>query len=353
MGGKAPSSPPPTPPGETAKADFGAQAATAGFGLQHGTPNQFSPGGSVTFDKYGLPDQSLGNGQTVPGGEGVSGVHTKFSPQFQGIFDRLTSSGASLADQLPHSGFNPDIDTAAFRQSYIDEGLRDVRPEWDRQDDQFKITMSERGIPIGSEIDQNERNRVGEQRGSYVQGLTNQGTQAAAANEAQQFAQQLTEHQVPFSDFSNFYNGVQGMQASLQGRDSPLIAANMKAPDVAGITARYDQANQQRAQMAAQSKNSAMGLFGQLGGGLLGLLGGSDERIKENIEKVGELDDGQNIYTYQYKGDQTGTSHMGLMAQEVEQRNPDAVSEFGGVKFVDYKEATKGSNMAKFLRKAS
>ena len=158
--------------------------------------------------------------------------------------------------------------------------------------------MSERGIPLGSEIDTNERNRVGEQRASYTQGLTNQGTQAAAANESQQFQQQLAQHQVPFSDFSNFYNAVQGMQAGLQGRDSPLIAASVTAPDVAGITARYDQANQQRAAMQAQSQNSAMGLLGSLGGGLLGLFGGSDERIKENIEKVGELDDGQNIYTY-------------------------------------------------------
>lgn len=411
MGGKAPSSPPPTPPGETAKADYGAEVATAGFGLQHGTPNQFSPGGSVTFDKYALPDQSLGNGQTVPGGQGVSGVHTSFSPEFQPIFNRLSSSGASLANQLPNSGFNPNIqaknqgligtlantaqarahaapttpwapniDSAAYRQSFVDQGLRDVVPEWNRQDDQFKVTMSERGIPIGAEIDRNERDRVGEQRGTYVRGLTDQATQASAANDQaqfgrqltqrqnqvsetgqaqgdliaaqqyddtsgmQQFGQQLAQHQVPFSDFSNFYNAVQGMQAGLQGRDAPLIAANVTAPDVAGITARYDQANQQRAAAQAQSQNSAMGLLGSLGGGLLGLF--SDERLKEDIEKVGQTDDGQNIYTYQYKGDPSETTHMGLLAQEVEKKHPEAVGEVGGFKTVRYDLATKDAAMS-------
>src|SRR5690242_10575864 len=108
--GKGGSAPAPTPPGETAKADFGADAASAGFGMQHGTPNQYSPAGSVTFDKYNLPEVTLGNGQTVPGGQGVSSVTTAFSPQFQNVFDTLTGKGGGLASQLP-TGFNPNINT--------------------------------------------------------------------------------------------------------------------------------------------------------------------------------------------------------------------------------------------------
>lgn len=70
----------------------------------------------------------------------------------------------------------------------------------------------------------------------------------------------------------------------------------------------------------------------------LGSAVASDERVKQNIERVGETDDGQPIYRYQYKGDDTW--HVGLMAQEVEKDHPEAVSEIGGVKHVNYKKAT-------------
>lgn len=67
----------------------------------------------------------------------------------------------------------------------------------------------------------------------------------------------------------------------------------------------------------------------------------SDERVKDNIEKVGETDDGQPIYRFQYKGDPTW--HMGLIAQEVEKVKPDAVGEAGGIKTVNIKRATDGA----------
>lgn len=351
MGGKAPSTPPPTPPGETAKADFGAEAATAGYGMQHGTPNQISPGGFVKYDKYDLPDQSLGNGQTVPGGQGVSAVTTGFSPEFQGLFDKLTSAAGSRASSIPTSEWSPNLDTGAFRQSYIDEGLRDVTPEWNRADKLFRIQMSERGLNAGDEAWNDTRNQIDEQRGSYLQGLTNQGTQAAAAREAQQFQQQLTQRQLASSETTQAQSQIQSALAALQGRDAPLLQSNMQAPDMAAITARYDQANQQNAMMAAQSKNSALGLLGSLGGAAIGLL--SDERVKDDIEKVGETDDGQNIYTYTYKHDPSKTTHMGLLAQEVEEKHPEAVGSIGGIKTVRYDLATKDASLARFLREAA
>lgn len=93
------------------------------------------------------------------------------------------------------------------------------------------------------------------------------------------------------------------------------------------------------------------------GAGALGLLGGtgafgsagwlaplmlSDERAKENIAPVGELYDGQPIYSYTYKGHDT--PQIGLMAQDVEKVAPEAVVEIGGrggLKAVDYGKATR------------
>jgi hypothetical protein len=79
-----------------------------------------------------------------------------------------------------------------------------------------------------------------------------------------------------------------------------------------------------------------------LGGGMgaLGMLSMlSDERAKDNIEKVGKLDDGQAVYRYNYKG--SPVTHIGLLAQEVAKHNPSAVSHMGmGLLGVDYHRAT-------------
>ena len=76
----------------------------------------------------------------------------------------------------------------------------------------------------------------------------------------------------------------------------------------------------------------------------------SDERMKEDAEKVGELADGTPIYRFRYAKqiDPMGVMHIGVMAQQVEQDNPDAISSFGGMKMVDYGKVTDKS--AKMLK---
>ena len=79
------------------------------------------------------------------------------------------------------------------------------------------------------------------------------------------------------------------------------------------------------------------------------LLTGSDERLKEHIEPVGELYDGQQIYRYNYIGDLK--PYIGLMAQEVAEDNPGAVGDIGlGFLGVDYGAATdRAAELARFL----
>jgi Chaperone of endosialidase len=77
------------------------------------------------------------------------------------------------------------------------------------------------------------------------------------------------------------------------------------------------------------------------GSALLGMLPFlSDERAKEDIEPVGELADGQQVYRFRYVGDPH--VHIGLLAQEVEQVAPEAVVDnfVGDLKGVDYGMAT-------------
>lgn len=93
-------------------------------------------------------------------------------------------------------------------------------------------------------------------------------------------------------------------------------------------------------------------LFGPGSGGYSGVGGWtSDVRLKEDIEPVGKLFDGTNVYKFRYKGD-SSPPRIGLMAQEVERRTPEAVGEVGGIKFVDYDRATRPSSALAMLMAA-
>lgn len=96
---------------------------------------------------------------------------------------------------------------------------------------------------------------------------------------------------------------------------------------------------------SAGSSGILGGLLGALGSGgsnsLAASLGSwlfaSDERIKRNIEQVGDVD-GFPLYKFNYKDDPPTTSRrLGFMAQDVEKRLPEAVAHTNtGVKLVNY-----------------
>jgi len=101
----------------------------------------------------------------------------------------------------------------------------------------------------------------------------------------------------------------------------------------------------QSAAMNNQAQNATNGgLFG-LGSSFLGSLPFlfSDERLKENIEPVSKTKDGQKIYSYNYKHDPAKRTHLGLMAQEVEKKHPEAVVKIGGYRAVDYAKALENA----------
>ena len=152
-----------------------------------------------------------------------------------------------------------------------------------------------------------------------------------------------------------------GAQASvLQGAQAQMAAgAQQQATQQAALQAAYEQWMQRQSypyQQAQFFANIAQGLGAGAGGtssttspspnwlsqlmGGVGAIGSifSDEKLKENIEPVGKLNDGQTIYRYNFKGDPK--TQIGLIAQEVESRKPGAVTEAKGLKMVNYKDAT-------------
>jgi len=106
----------------------------------------------------------------------------------------------------------------------------------------------------------------------------------------------------------------------------------------AGITLGQQQASNlaswQQSQSSAKSAQNAQ--YAQIASALaMAAMSYSDEKVKENVKRVGKTDDGLPIYTYNLIG--SPKTQMGVMAQEVEKKKPKALGpKMNGIMTVDY-----------------
>jgi hypothetical protein len=139
--------------------------------------------------------------------------------------------------------------------------------------------------------------------------------------------------------------GTGAQQAALQGGQAQLAAGTVEQQtQQAQNQALYNQFLQQQGypfQVAQFLANIAMGT-GALSGSTTTTTQPqsffSDERLKHDIEPIGKTYDGQEIVRFKYKGE-PGT-RIGLVAQDVEKKHPEAVGLARGYKTVDYDKAT-------------
>lgn len=125
-----------------------------------------------------------------------------------------------------------------------------------------------------------------------------------------------------------------GMGLNLGQTLGPEIDYNLPlnlARERAGAIDARNLAQFQADMQARAARNEMIG--GIIQGGASALMM-SDRRLKTDIKRVGTTDSGLPVYTYKYKGD--NTTQMGVMAQDVEKVNPEAVAEFNGFKAVNY-----------------
>jgi hypothetical protein len=147
-------------------------------------------------------------------------------------------------------------------------------------------------------------------------------------------------------------------------------AQQQTAQQQAGLTAQYNQwlMAQQYPFQTAQLMNQTVGAganampatqtqvttrrtipaYALLGGALGTMARFSDMRLKEDIDEIGALHDGTPVFSYRYKGDPHKRKEIGLMAQDVKRRRPDAVitlDDPDGTMMVDYGKATERSRL--------
>lgn len=95
-------------------------------------------------------------------------------------------------------------------------------------------------------------------------------------------------------------------------------------------------------QPAPSPLNAIIGAAGTAAGGYLSTL--SDDKAKDNIIPIGEMFDGTPLYRFNYKG--SDETEIGVMASDVQQRDPGAVSRGpDGMRYVNYDRATAPAAM--------
>ena len=329
------------------------QNVASSYNVQQATGNVANPNVQTSFDTSKLPSTGINPGETYS-----DAIMRRLAPTQQ----RQT---AQLETQLMNQGIAPG--TEAWNNAKTQQAQE--------QNDQLTSAIIG-GMQTGLSANQQAYNQAlglgqfanqaaGQQFGQNLSAaqLANQAAAQNTGNYAnlaqlqnqaaqQQFNQQLqnaqlanTAQQQQFNQAGynqmlpiNVINALRtGTQVNTPNYVNPVQQAQTGGADLLG--AQQASYNAQLAATNAQNAASGgfMGGLMNLGGAYL--LGKSDRRLKENIKKIGSLDNGLNLYSYNYKegfGLPEGRQ-VGVMADEVEKIIPEAVvMEADGYKAVNY-----------------
>lgn len=284
-----------------------------------------TPDGSVSYSQsgtYDYVDPVSGKKLSIP----LMKTTSSLSPQQQAIKDKsdaakLTAAdtAAMLAKQFQDAGsFEDDIENKIY-----DLQMKRVRPQADMMRSRAITDATNRGIRPGTTAYDTLMRNVGEQENDAYNQAALTSRSVALGERAQRAAE------IP---------GFLGIGQPGAAPDVPQFRSSIPLVDRIG-TGVKDYENKMAAyQQKSQTINQALG-------GMFGIAGNfikySDRRLKTDIKKIGKTDDGQAIYQYRYKAG--GGMQLGLMAQEVEKKHPDAVSKDAfGFRRVDYSKALEG-----------
>lgn len=284
--------------------------------------NQDTPFGKLTYDSWIDPTTGL----------------TRYSakqvldPRNQALLDATYSSrgmAGNAATNILQGAYSgaPNILGGAdsLMQQRLGAQLDYLNPTFDRQTDRMDNQLRNQGIMPGTEAYRNSMNDLRQSQGQTVSG-------AIAQFMPQAFSEAMQNYKLPAEMagyLANLSNPLgMGLTTTPQGQ--------LQSVDYAGITAAADQQNLAAHQANQAATNALISGLGSAAGSMMMM---SDERMKTDIERVGWLDNGLPVYRFRFR--MGGPVQIGVMAQDVEASIPEAVVEIGGVKFVDYAQATE------------
>lgn len=324
---KTPAPPAPPDPEKTAAAQAGMNIDTAQAQQLTNMTNQVTPQGTLAYSKTGM------NSFTDSQGKLVEIPHytatTTYSPDQQKLYDLSNQTEAKIGqiglDQAGKIGdllgTPADLNNEATESRLMELGSKRLDPRFAQEEAALETKLVNQGIRRGSEAWNNATTQ-------FSQGKNDAYNQLLLTGRGQAVQEALAQRNQPINEITALLNGSQVSQPNfINTPQSPVAGV-----DYVGLKNQQYQAQMQAYNSQVASKNAMMGgLFGMLGSGITAF---SDRRLKTEIKKEGKLGDTLNVYSYRYKAG--GPRQMGVMAQEVEKKIPEAVHEVSGYKAVDY-----------------
>ena len=320
--------PQPTDPKLTSAATTGTNISTSIANAYLQNMNEYGPDGTKTFDQTGMTtvtDPYTGKTYQIP----KFSVTTTLSDQQKAIKGQqdaaslnLATLGKDLSGTLGQQlTGNFSLGNEETEGRLFDLGRKRLDPMFANRDEDLRTRLANQGIKAGTAAYDREMGLLGQQENDAYNSLLLQGRGQASQ-------ELLTEDNQRINQISALLGGGQvSMPNFMTGANVGAIPTT----DNASIIGNSD-----NAKMAAWQANQAS--MGSMLGGLGGLFTLSDERAKTDTDKIGETDDGMGIYSYRYKGQPQ--KQIGLMAQEVQKKKPQAVRKgVDGLLRVNYEKA--------------
>lgn len=270
--------------------------------------------------------------------------------------DPMASAGAPPLPtnmQTP-TPINPSAQLPQFQQygdaAYAD-ATRRLDPQFAQADDRFEQQMVNKGISAGTAAYDKARKNFDMAKTDAYGAAQNQALLAGLGAQNQAFGQQMGLGQFAFqgqrADMQDLMallgygqttnnNNNQALNSDFNRAGGLFGLVPGMSPVQVDVMSPYQMQQQQNQFNSQQSQNGSNGIFGALGqiGSAYFM---SDRRVKTDIQQVGTLDNGLPVYLFRYRDG--GPLQIGLMAQDVQAVNPDAVRDFDGILAVDYAKA--------------
>lgn len=316
---KGGAAPPPPDPYATAGAQTGLNRDTALWNAALNRMDTYTPLGSQTFTQTGTDPTS---------GAPTYRTDINLTPEQQQLYEQQAQQNLQLGDIAGgmmgqvKGGYAKPLDVGgldAYRKqaqdAVYDRNAAYLDPQFARGEESTRTRLANQGVVEGSEAWKNAMTDFGMEKEMAYRQARNDAVTAGSGERAQGMQELFALRNQPLNEF----NALRSASPVAMPQFSAPAASNTNPADLQGaIYGSYQ--GQMNAWNAKQQANNNL-LGGMFGLGSAALL--SDERAKEDIEPVGELNDGTGLFSYRYKGHPE--THVGVMAQEVEKTNPSAV----------------------------
>lgn len=240
----------------------------------------------------------------------------QLSPEAQAFLDQLTQQYSNLAN------------TGVDMSGYTGSGLANINSSFQGAQNNVDASLAARGLST-----------------SPVAAAATSGIQAQRAGQQSQFLNSipLLQNQLRLGNL-----GAAGEFFSQIPRNVLQTGTQTGYTSSTGNMSQDSSMNQTQSGSSTQKTTSGGGLAGLLGGiasTALGILTKSDKNIKENI--ADDLTGGDLAVkavnkmkpkTFNFKGEDPSSRHVGFIAQDMEKILPHAVKNIGGIKHIDYGE---------------